>query len=135
MPAPSGLQISAEEVLACVQKQYWVGRFKIKVAQTQTHHDQRPLDESWVEELAQKIGEQANLNRALHPIGVVLETDEGIEELRAAALQSIDTVPELPESCHVLVYAGQHRLAVLPLLGLDSPEDQWWHADVYAHGM
>ncbi|QRV74586.1 hypothetical protein RhiJN_02601 [Ceratobasidium sp. AG-Ba] len=129
MPAP---QQSADELLAQVRKKHWIGRFRVATQQSSTHPDQRPLDEAWVDELANKIGNKANLNRALYPIGVILEDDGSKDELRALAGQSHEGVPSLPGQHKVLVFAGQHRLAALPRLGVDKEEDLWWHADVYA---
>ncbi|QRV83729.1 hypothetical protein RhiJN_11745 [Ceratobasidium sp. AG-Ba] len=129
MPAP---QQSADELLAQVRKKHWIGRFRVATQQSSTHPDQRPLDEAWVDELANKIGNKANLNQALYPIGVILEDDGSKDELRALAGQSHEGVPSLPGQHKVLVFAGQHRLAALPRLGVDKEEDLWWHADVYA---
>ncbi|QRW12367.1 hypothetical protein RhiLY_11366 [Ceratobasidium sp. AG-Ba] len=60
MPAP---QQSADELLAQVRKKHWIGRFRVATQQSSTHPDQRPLDEAWVDELANKIGNKANLNQ------------------------------------------------------------------------
>ncbi|QRV86959.1 hypothetical protein RhiJN_14977 [Ceratobasidium sp. AG-Ba] len=130
MPAP---QQSADELLAQVRKKHWIGRFRVATQQSSTHPDQRPLDEAWVDELANKIGNKANLNRALYPIGVILADDGSKDELRALAGQSHEGVPSLPGQHKVLVFAGQHRLAALPRLGVDKEEDLWWHADVLSN--
>ncbi|QRW09518.1 hypothetical protein RhiLY_08517 [Ceratobasidium sp. AG-Ba] len=129
------LQLSTDETLALVRQRYWLGRFKINVSQSSIHPDQRPLDESWVQELSSKIGHKENLNRAQHPIGVILEGTGHEQVLRALAAQNEHMVPDLPTSYRVLVFAGQHRLALLPRLGLVNQEDQWWYADAYSAGL
>lgn len=97
--------------------------------QMQEHPEQRALDVDWVEKLVGIL--QGNLNRPLYPVGAVLEGDENLERLQTSLQQSDPNgVPALPAGIKLLVFAGQHRLAALPRLGLDQDE-LWWHADVF----
>ncbi|KAF8594896.1 hypothetical protein BDV93DRAFT_515410 [Ceratobasidium sp. AG-I] len=122
---------SGEELIARVRKEYLVGRFKVLLNQTENHPDQRGLDQSWVDELVSRIGDPEILNRALHPIGVILKDNSSTEQLRLVLTAHPNTVPNLPPSTSVCVFAGQHRLAMLAQLELDNDNDRWWHADVY----
>ncbi|KAG9100095.1 hypothetical protein FS749_016285 [Ceratobasidium sp. UAMH 11750] len=129
----SSKKSSGEEEIAQVRKAHLVGRFKVPLSQTQNHPDQRALDETWVDELVNRFSDKELLNRALHPIGVALQDDKQAEDLRKLAAASGGAVPDLPHGVVVVVFAGQHRLAMLPRLALEGPDNLWWHGDVYMH--
>ncbi|GAB1526410.1 hypothetical protein RhiTH_009577 [Rhizoctonia solani] len=72
------------------------------------------------------------LNQALHPISVILENNAYNQTLEALLEeQGVNSVPKLPQELSVLVFAGQHRLAMLSQLDLGGQENMWWHAHVY----
>jgi hypothetical protein len=123
-------KLSGEELIAQVRQTHFLGRWKILVRQTKNHPDQRPLDEEWVDSLVERIGNPEILNRALHPIHVILEDDSHAQRLCSLAEQNGGVV-ELPSDLSVLVFSGQHRLAMLQQLELETPETRWWHGDVY----
>ncbi|KAG8711656.1 hypothetical protein FRC09_020483 [Ceratobasidium sp. 395] len=124
-------QIAPEERIANTLLSHLVGTFKIPLAQTENHPDQRPLDREWVAELKLKIGEPEILNRGLHPIDVLLKDDEQSKQLKQLVGDSQGSIPDLPEAVRVLVFAGQHRLAMLQELDLDGSQGRWWHGKVY----
>jgi hypothetical protein len=134
MPSNSSKQVSGEEAIAKVRKVHLIGRFKVSLSQTQNHPDQRALDQAWVDELVKLIGSLEVLNRALHPISVILEDDSWAKRLQHLLEKHRHEVPDLPMEVSVLVFAGQHRLAMLSQLGLDGSDQLWWHADVYKQG-
>lgn len=102
--------------------------------QTQNHPDQRALDQAWVDQLTELIGCPDSLNRALHPISVVLVDDKWASNLEEMQKEHPAVVPMLPEEVMVQVFSGQHRLAMLSQLGLEGSEQLWWHAEVYKKG-
>ncbi|KAF8692402.1 hypothetical protein RHS03_08625, partial [Rhizoctonia solani] len=105
---------------------------ELAAANTHNHSDQQALDQSWVDTLVEHIGTPEILNQALHPISVILN-DGSSDHVLYDLLQKhgINSTPELPQDLSVLVFAGQHCLAMLSQLGLGGPEDMWWHAKVY----
>ncbi|KDN39106.1 hypothetical protein RSAG8_09013, partial [Rhizoctonia solani AG-8 WAC10335] len=127
-------QQDVEEHLDYVQRRHYIGRFKVRLNQTKTHPEQRTLDPSWVESLVGEIGDPEILNRASHPIAAMLEDDSMINHLLVAleaAGGKNNNTPDLPVGVTTLVFAGQHRLAMLSQLGFEDPTDLWWHADIY----
>ncbi|KAG8759676.1 hypothetical protein FRC11_001588, partial [Ceratobasidium sp. 423] len=132
MPAmPS--KVTAEETIAQHRKSCLVGTFKVWLSQIENHKDQRALDQAWVDELAERIGNPEVLNRALHPISVILKDDTWVKKLSVILENRADKsqVPDLPKEMSALVFSGQHRVEMLAQLGLQEPEALWWHADVY----
>ncbi|KAG8732151.1 hypothetical protein FRC11_000392 [Ceratobasidium sp. 423] len=131
MPRQSKKDTSDEAAVIALRNNHLIGTFTVFLNQTKNHPDQRALDQSWVENLIKDIGSPGILNRAKHPIEVILEGDALDEELSHLLDESgKDSSPILPEEMKVLVFAGQHRLAMLSQLGLD-PDELWWHARVY----
>ncbi|GAB1527343.1 hypothetical protein RhiTH_010518 [Rhizoctonia solani] len=133
MPMTSTSNKNATELAAAnVQKATLIGTFTVFLSQTHNHPDQQALDQSWVDTLVERIGTPEILNQALHPISVILN-DGSSDHVLYDLLQKhgINSTPELPQDLSVLVFAGQHRLAMLSQLGLGGPEDMWWHAKVY----
>ncbi|KAG8713722.1 hypothetical protein FRC11_011275 [Ceratobasidium sp. 423] len=121
---------SSEEVIANIRQEHFIGIFKIMLSQTQNHPDQRALDQGWVDQLIQLIGSPDTLNRAWNPISVVLLDDKWYEKLEQLKKEH-PGIPTLPIEIIAQVFAGQHRLAMLSQLGLEGPEQLWWHAEVY----
>ncbi|QRW18592.1 hypothetical protein RhiXN_03516 [Rhizoctonia solani] len=133
MPMTSTSNKNATELAAAnVQKATLIGTFTVFLSQTHNHPDQQALDQSWVDTLVERIGTPEILNQALHPISVILN-DGSSDHVLYDLLQKhgINSTPELPQDLTVLVFAGQHCLAMLSQLGLGGPEDMWWHAKVY----
>ena len=134
MPAQSKHN-SQELAIAEIRKANLIGTFTVLLNQTENHPDQRELDQTWVDQLMERIGTPGVLNRALHPIGVILEDETWIEELtRLLEEKGKDSLPDLPKEVRVLVFAGQHRLAMLSQLDLGGSDQLWWHAQVYKKG-
>ncbi|QRW26171.1 hypothetical protein RhiXN_11248 [Rhizoctonia solani] len=133
MPAPSTSNKNALELAAAnLRKATMIGTFTVLLEQTQNHPDQQALDQSWVDTLVERIGTPEILNRALHPISVILENDAYNQTLEALLEeQGVNSAPKLPQELSVLVFAGQHRLAMLSQLDLGGQENMWWHAHVY----
>jgi hypothetical protein len=125
---------SAEEVVPIIRRENFIGIFKVMLTQTQNHPDQRALDQDWVDQLVQLIGNMETLNRALNPISVVLLNDDRLGELQKLCKEH-PGVPMLPEDVVVEVISGQHRLAMLSQLGLEDRDELWWHAEVYKKGV
>ncbi|EUC54295.1 hypothetical protein RSOL_036580, partial [Rhizoctonia solani AG-3 Rhs1AP] len=121
---------SRELAVAMVRESHLIGRFKVFLKQTQNHPDQRALDQSWVDQLVERIGSPDQLNRALHPICVILQDDSSDAKLQHLHANRQGQVPDFPEGLVVKVFAGQHRLAMLGQLDMEEGE-RWWHADVY----
>ncbi|KAG8761922.1 hypothetical protein FRC11_012244 [Ceratobasidium sp. 423] len=136
MPSHTAKSYS-EESIAQNRQSYFVGRFKVLLNQTQNHADQRALDQSWVNSLAEHIGTPEALDRAVHPIGVILKDDSKVQQLQELLThrQNKFEVLSLPPGIIVLVFAGQHRLAMLAQLDLPGPDSLWWHADVYMNAL
>ncbi|KAF8675265.1 hypothetical protein RHS04_06744 [Rhizoctonia solani] len=133
MPMTSTSHRNATELAdANVQKATLIGTLTVFLSQTHNHPDQQALDQSWVDTLVERIGTPEILNQALHPISVILN-DGSSDHVLYDLLQKhgINSTPELPQDLSVLVFAGQHCLAMLSQLGLGGPEDMWWHAKVY----
>lgn len=135
MPHQLKKNTSDEVAIMDLRREHLIGTFTVLVSQTQNHPDQRALDQSWVDALVEKIGTPGILNRAAYPISVILE-DGAMEEelLRILDEMGNHSAPDLPDGVRVLVFAGQHCLAMLSQLGLESPEERWWHANVYKRG-
>ncbi|KAG8792618.1 hypothetical protein FRC12_005468 [Ceratobasidium sp. 428] len=132
---PQTSRATGEERIAHVQQTHLLGTFRIRLAQTENHPDQRALDTDWVTQLKEKIGSPDVLNRGLHPIGVILKDDQQSEQLRQLVQKSKGAIPDLPNEIGVLVFAGQHRLAMLQDLELEGPDDRWWHGKVYLNSL
>ncbi|KEP47032.1 hypothetical protein V565_170740, partial [Rhizoctonia solani 123E] len=119
-----------------LRKAHLIGTFTVFLSQTQNHPDQRALDQAWVDVLVEKIGTPGVLNRAAYPISVILEDSTWEEDLTDLLDKSgIHSTPDLPNGVKVLVFAGQHRVAMLAQLGLGSPDQLWWHANVYKRSL
>lgn len=132
LPGTITQQVEEEDAIAAVRRGYLIGRFRVMLSQTEEHPEQRALDEDWVEKLTEIF--KVNLNRPLHPVDAVLGQEQDLERLEAALLACPPSqVPSLPAGVKVFVFAGQHRLATLPRLGLNDNE-LWWHVDVFLPG-
>ncbi|KDN34382.1 hypothetical protein RSAG8_12530, partial [Rhizoctonia solani AG-8 WAC10335] len=115
-----------------LRKANLIGTFTVFLNQTRNHPDQRALDQEWVDQLVERIGMPGVLNRALHPISAILEDETWDEELsRLLEEKGKDSAPYLPDGAQVLVFAGQHRLAMLSQLDLGGSGQLWWHAQIY----
>jgi hypothetical protein len=101
-------KITQEESIVHVQRRYFIGTFKVFLCQTKNHPDQRAIDQSWVNQLVNKIGGPDVLNRAIHPINTILEDDSCVEALWDLLKADPNSTPALPKEISVLVFAGQH---------------------------
>ncbi|CAE6450348.1 unnamed protein product [Rhizoctonia solani] len=135
MPSALASNKHARELaVASLRKDTLIGTFTVYLQQTKNHPDQRALDQAWVDTLVERIGDPEVLSRALHPISVILEDESSDEELLALLdKHGQHSAPEVPSNIQTLVFAGQHRLAMLSQLDLGGPEHLWWHAEVYKH--
>ncbi|EUC54398.1 hypothetical protein RSOL_045890, partial [Rhizoctonia solani AG-3 Rhs1AP] len=132
MPTQPNRDSSSELAISKLRKATLIGTFTVLLRQTRNHPDQRALDRVWVDELAKRIGAPEVLNRALHPISVILEDNTWNDALlHLLGEKGKDSAPNLPDGVDVLVFAGQHRLAMLLELDLGGPDQLWWHAQVY----
>ncbi|KAJ1299639.1 hypothetical protein OPQ81_011989 [Rhizoctonia solani] len=131
MPRRVKQDTSGEVVLVKLLQEHLIGTFTVFVSQTKNHSDQRALDQTWVDQLVGEIGAPGILNRAKHPIDVILE-DETWETELSSLLDNTgkDSAPILPDEAKVVVFAGQHCLAMLSQLSLGADE-LWWHANIY----
>ncbi|KAG8714402.1 hypothetical protein FRC11_008630 [Ceratobasidium sp. 423] len=132
MSTPSNKAIAAEQAVVRLRKANLIGTFRVFLSQTRNHPDQRKLDQSWVDSLVQLIGSPDVLARSIHPISVLLDDPSREPELLDLLDKAgKDSVPQLPDGVLALVFAGQHRLAMLSQLDLGGPDQLWWDAMVY----
>ncbi|KAG8721061.1 hypothetical protein FRC08_016034 [Ceratobasidium sp. 394] len=118
---------SASQVILVAEANFVVGKFKVWANQIEPHPGQRHLSQDWVESLAQRF-QDVGIDRASHPIKVLLSDDS--REVISVVASSIgsDGIPELPRNMTCLVYHGQHRVAACKKL---DASERWWYAEVY----
>lgn len=117
-----------------VKASSFIGLFRVPISQMVQHPKQRLINTKWVGKLKEKF--QEGVDRASHPIGVVLVQAKVPDELlgtpnqNPAGQQSLPQEPrELPADVQVHVFDGQHRIEAWSSLA--GPADQYWFANVY----
>lgn len=124
---------SASQAILLAEPGLLIGKYKVSANQVKPHPNQRSLNPEWVDSLHQRFLE-AGVDRAAHPIKVLLERNKDAESLMQGSSQGdpLDVV-ELPKPMVVFVYHGQHRIAACQKM--EDTQEHWWYAEVYKPGM
>lgn len=132
MPS-SSLKADPKDIILRAEGNYLVGRFRVLTEQCIPHSSQRMLRPEWVEHLV-KVFEDLGIDRAQHPIKVLLECDDqSLRRMREICKANPHVVPWLPKDVRVLVYAGQHRVEACNQNA--NVKERWWFAEAHDHGM
>lgn len=123
---------SASQVILHAEPVFFIGNFVVAADQVKPHPSQRLLCQEWVDSLHQRF-QDVGIDRAAHPIKVLLEKSCGLESLTEMSREpGSQLVPELPKEVALLVYHGQHRIAAC--LKMEDVGEHWWYAEVYRQG-
>ena len=129
---PSTVAHSVSQLILHAEPVHFVGKYRVLANQVRPHPGQRLLCQQWVDSLHERF-KDVGLDRAAHPIKVILENNNGLEALTAQSTEAgLGVLSELPNNIAVLVYHGQHRIAAC--LKLEDLNEHWWYAEVYRQG-
>ncbi|KAG9124144.1 hypothetical protein FRC07_012665, partial [Ceratobasidium sp. 392] len=120
--------VPPQDIIALAEKKYYIGRFIVDLKNAHPHPHQRLVDENWVSSLLEEF--HRGLDRAAHPIKVLLADDEWEKYVCTVHPNSAFTVPRLASGLQLLVYHGQHRVQACKRLA--SEDEHWWFADIYS---
>ena len=106
-----------------------IGLFRVPISQMLPHPKQRLINAKWVNMLKDDFKD--GVDRASHPIGVILVQEEVPDELTIVPnpIPASQQPQELPAGLQVYIFDGQHRVEAWSLLA--GPNDQYWFANVY----
>ncbi|KAF8599834.1 hypothetical protein BDV93DRAFT_511376 [Ceratobasidium sp. AG-I] len=122
-----------KDIILRAQDRYLVGRFRAWTRQCKPHPSQRMLRLEWVAQL-NKSFEESGIDRAQHPIKVLLDRDiQSLQRVRSLCQPDSQVIQWLPTDICVLVYAGQHRVAACEQL--PDPQERWWFVEVHEHAL
>lgn len=123
----------ASQLILHAEPSYFLGNFRVSANQVRPHPSQRLLSQEWVDSLYQRFT-NVGIDRAAHPIKLLLEKNQSLESLVASSAEAGTTaIPELPNNVVALVYHGQHRIAACRKM--EDAKEHWWFAEVYRQGM